>query len=1389
VIDYPANFAASNNSSVKEPRFTVEIAFDNANTDLWYLTSHADCEVPTGAANVVYGCLKQPSGTSQKLNPLKAAATIGSLTIPAVDVGGSLTAYIGSKLGVVDGIPTGDGLRGKRIRIYIGYADLAWADYVLPPGGTQLIQKITYNSGLYTFLCNDVQRTARKNIFVPRETTLKSNVSVGDTTITVADSSAFEMLEHDASYGDAPNSTVGYIKIEDEVIRYTGKITGSGTEQFTGCTRGVLGTVETDHEVDLTADVDRRTKVEEFIYLQGPVIKILYAVLTGNLWGQTGKTLPSTWHLNIDTAYIATAQFTSIGNDLWNPSDPTAGFQCRGEGLSKVDGKKFYETELALLAGCFLPVTSTGELGLRRMSSVLHDAPHIALLDNSNIVSVGVLTHDMTQVHNQFNIEWNWDHKERKFTRGSSLIDQDSISTHGAAVPFEMKFKMLHGSTSTQVNLAMLRDSARDRYTGPPELVTVECLHKMNGIEIGDIVRLETDQLRDYVSSSDISRAFEVQQARVNWGTGEVSFDLFGSSQKADLIASSELSTVLPNSFYGPASGGIDISTVTTGTLTSGVWHITADVTLVGDADMNSPGAIFYYEGGVQIDTGVTVDIVDNVQFRFRDSFTLNGAINGVGGSTANYTVNTGIGSTESMGGLKFHFGTYGLFNEEHAIGINLQGSRSNGNGNGTGNIRIANDGSQLVGLPSDLRGQTSNPGGNNFLCDSVWDESTCTLSALGGNPASGGSGFLLITRSAFGQPGSAINISGADGVLGGSDDSPINGEVKLYAGSSGGGAPGAFLVLLDGSSAIEAGLIKEVVARQGNMPIVGTPALQTNAFRVTKGVWRNNDIGALYSPIDHSSTNSKVISIPPAETPTEDVPKITSVPASVNIAESAATNNTLNVTALEISVTPPSDGNYSGANVEIKDTTKASWKPVGFVSGTEELVVYVPKAVATYEVRAKPVSIFGVESEEYATASKTLTASAGQTVIGSGNKITTSPTTGNAANGQGVEISTDGIKGYNSSGVAKFTLDPATGLLTAVDGTFSGTVTATAGAVGGWAIASGSMTAGGLVLDSGNTRIRATNGANYTEMSPAGMTGFDSVLGITFNVPTDGSPPTFSSGIIKETQYEILSAGHIKTGSATGYLVGNGMWTGISGGVAKFSVGDPANEKYLAFDGTDVVLGRNSQIIGGDTFSNDSLFRRVSYVDGVYRENVITSGVSISISNGGYVDALIPSSASDTEIYRRVQYTSPPALWSKRRGFSMKLYFVPGYDTTMSGKTILLGVGRYTTASGVFFGFKIVGTKIYGIWAKAGTLYATTGLAFISPPIEKQFRVLLYPDEKIEFFVNGALVGTTSTASTIPGSADISYDDYFSYLRFTGDASSPDYLNVYFSESLFYQE
>lgn len=107
--------------------------------------------------------------------------------------------------------------------------------------------------------------------------------------------------------------------------------------------------------------------------------------------------------------------------------------------------------------------------------------------------------------------------------------------------------------------------------------------------------------------------------------------------------------------------------------------------------------------------------------------------------------------------------------------------------------------------------------------------------------------------------------------------------------------------------------------------------------------------------------------------------------------------------------------------------------------------------------------------------------------------------------------------------------------------------------------------------------------GANGFILDAAGLRGYDTVLGETFNLPTDGSAPTFSSGIIRSTIFELYTAAIIRTSatvgdgsaSSAGLLMNN---TGIYGCKANQLLAN-ANVKILA-DGTFSFTGdTNNQI------------------------------------------------------------------------------------------------------------------------------------------------------------------------------------------------------------------
>jgi hypothetical protein len=847
----PQPFAARNLAAHKAPRFVVCVEFPSP----LYLSSHADI---TGVpATHLAGCLIEPSVSSQKINPDEGRAEIGAASFSVADLGGQFTSTIR------DLQASGYGLRDKTCRFYLGYEGLAWSDFVLV--GTQIVKSAAFDKGAYRVSCNDVQRAARKDIFNLAGTTISGTVEPGDTTINVYSTAGFETVKHGTSYTDAASSTVGYLKIKDEIIRYTGKTSTS----FTGCTRGVLGTAAGRYVADGATAAARREKVAEYVYLELPGPKLAYAILTGVLHGDSAN-LPASWHLGIQTSLVLLADFTGIGVDLWDTGSDANGVVLRFEGLTKADGKAFLELEALRLLGLFMPVYADGLLGLRRMTRVLMDAASVAVLDESNSVMVGDLEHDMESLHNNFAVLWNWNGKD--YTRTTQFLDATSAAKHGRAPEMELKFKGLYGGRHTDGLIFKLLDAIRDRYSAPPCRLRVDVLHSLNRIEVGDVVRVRHACLRDYAgSNASIDRAFEVQSISVNHRTGNVALELFGSTSTAAAITPTVASSALPDAFYTAAGTALStLMTITSGVVSGGPY------TLTGSSDLTASGAIFYHAGDLTIPAGVTINITGNVQLRVRGYLTINGTIAGSGGGLAGVTDNSA--ATPVLGGNSGWVGnSRGL---DGVVVVNTKDgkivARTNPPLMTTSKhpsfpyVALEVSGNTLKGLPTDLRGSGGAPGGKVV-------KATGTFYKSGGPGGAGGAGLCLISRGLGVGAGGTITLNGAN-TAAQSGYLLIDGLATMYflPGTGGAGGPGSLLVLIDGALLSVPDLSGRFTARSGTVAAPSyTTALSGTGEEKFKLV-QQPIAGYLADPssisgLDLSFSCQRIQFIPAPETAVED--------------------------------------------------------------------------------------------------------------------------------------------------------------------------------------------------------------------------------------------------------------------------------------------------------------------------------------------------------------------------------------------------------------------------------------------------------------------------------------------------------------------------------------
>lgn len=849
-------FASADRSSDKRPRFVVGIEFDSASL---YFTSHTGISGVPGT--VIDGVLEDISAQSQTIVPDESRSEIGQMSFALVDRASSVTAEFRSKLN------SSKGLRGKTVRLYRGFEGFAYSEFSLFQ--TQIVRDVEFDFGVYRVECSDITREQRKQIFEPKTTTLRLSCTADDTTISVYDTSSFPAVEHGTSWSDGPSGTFGYIKVQDEVIRWSGKTPDS----FTGCTRGALNTRPKAHAIDAATAADQRTKVEEVIYLELPSAMLAYAVLTGVLHGQTG-TLPDHWHLGISTSLVNLADFTGIGTDLWDPSDPMKGLILRFSQEKSQDGKAFLEKQVYSPMGCYSPIYANGQVGLRRLAALTGDAAAILTLTEAHIVSHSGLQHDMSSLLNEFAIEWSYDGKEPR--RRTRLYDARSQRIHGKAPQKVLSWRGLYGSRHTDITIWQRLTAFRDRYSAPPQRLQAKLLPSLGSVEVGDVARVKVKNLRDFAGSgATIDRAMEVQRLSINHRTGDLDVDLFGSTSRPMTAPPANITAFpLPDAFY--SSAGTLLSAVSGVTMTGNTLTVAPGTPINGGADLNAAPAILYWLGDLTIPNGVTLKIAGNVWLRVMGALTINGTIDG------NY------------GGLE------GVA-DDGAVEPYLSGNRGYiGNSRGLDGLRVTEmggnpqlesqpipttqgvfaafpflqlqvSGSSLLGVPSDLRGSGGGPGGKVIYQSS--------LRANGGTGGAGGAGLCITARRVdFGASGQ-ITLRGADTAA----PSPHLEQGKnFYPGTGGAGCPGSLLITLDAPPSVS---VPDLTAKFYG--VTGTVALPFYSaefpitFMPSRAHQRRNRSEQPYagylgpeviSALDLSNACHRIQYIPPAIAPAGDV-------------------------------------------------------------------------------------------------------------------------------------------------------------------------------------------------------------------------------------------------------------------------------------------------------------------------------------------------------------------------------------------------------------------------------------------------------------------------------------------------------------------------------------
>jgi|694.fasta_scaffold02549_7 hypothetical protein len=190
--------------------------------------------------------------SQQLLQDKGGTSSITSFQISLIDYNDLVTKLISPGIVLQD-------ILGREAFVYLGYKDTLFPqDYVLLFNG--IIDEIE-SSGVIKLNVANPESKKRQEIFPNIETELVSDITNSQTTIPL------QSVEN--MFLPVTDILETYIRIDDEIIRYTG--INTSTNELTGCTRAQFETVAVEH--------DEETSVSSFLRLKGEAVTLALQVM------------------------------------------------------------------------------------------------------------------------------------------------------------------------------------------------------------------------------------------------------------------------------------------------------------------------------------------------------------------------------------------------------------------------------------------------------------------------------------------------------------------------------------------------------------------------------------------------------------------------------------------------------------------------------------------------------------------------------------------------------------------------------------------------------------------------------------------------------------------------------------------------------------------------------------------------------------------------------------------------------------------------------------------------------------------------------------------------------------------------------------------------------
>ena len=781
-----------------EPVFVAKLI--NANVTV-YLTTDTVTIIDVGSEQL-QGVIKSSTFSSQSIKPEAGISSIGSMNISFDDSDRAFNDILTT-------IENADGsIYNDKVELYVGFKDIDFADYVLV---TPLyVRTFTPDEINYTLKLTDIQRITEKSLFAdPIKTELVGTYGYNDTSTIGAISTAnYPLVEHNSAWAVDPGQTIGYLKAfgiskdgreVKEIISYT----GSTPTEFTGVQRSRMGSERIDLASTDSSGNPVTIELIEMVYIDLVNPAMLLALLTGDLYGQVGKTLPDNWNAGIDASLINTVSFDEIGGELWQE-------HIEFRDLDTEDAKDFIADQVLAPYGVFLRVDQNGQYELARYDYVSQQSAGSITLTYDQIISATPPVRDAQGIKNFFQVDWGWRVDNDYYARHDFYIDGNSQTKH--KVESDLETIQLRGLRNRDKNskpsLDFIAQSLVKRKANPKVTRTVTVLiNAVLELEVGDLVTLIADNEPDFRTGGSYTETFEVQSVGFDFLAGTARLKLFASEgiPSQFIVANGSNVASIGHSGWTDLDGsGYGINDAGTfkfndaANIADGKYYFDGDIELPASRTITANESVYIDCDNVYLATNTLIDC--EARGVISDSGYFGGGSTSQGGVI---TKDTGLFSADRI----WFRGNESVINNARSY-IDIPDV-----------IRVV-DGQQIDSLiPSKLYGMAGGAGGDNSLVGI----GPVTGGQSGGASAPGGAGLFFSCTGFQYESSARIVINGASNNHGDSAYRPIATgpyapfDQYFHAGSSGYGRCGVCIVALKDLGAAKPFLYDLVEAKSGD--------------------------------------------------------------------------------------------------------------------------------------------------------------------------------------------------------------------------------------------------------------------------------------------------------------------------------------------------------------------------------------------------------------------------------------------------------------------------------------------------------------------------------------------------------------------------------------------